>query len=249
MSIGIGGIGGNNAMMQGMGGMKRPDPSQMADKLFSKLDTSGQGYIQKSDLQSAFDNISSSSSTVGSASNVDSMFSQLDTNSDGKVTKQEFTDTLKNLADQMDKQFMSMRMSGGIQGGGMGGLTNMGVVPSGGADGPTKDQLTSLMNEIGSSDAKAASSIKNIVNNFDKADTNGDGKVSLRESMAYDLTSSSTVTSTTASSTSTGTTSSSSNASEDAKLMLQIVKLMQAYGIGSDQNASDTLMSKLSVSA
>ena len=98
MSNIIGSIGGNNAMMmQGMRGMKHSDPSQMADKLFSQLDSSGQGYIQKSDLQTAFDKISASSSSSSSntTSNVDELFSKLDTNSDGKVTKQEFSDSLK----------------------------------------------------------------------------------------------------------------------------------------------------------
>jgi len=251
MSNSIGGIGGNNAMMmQSMGGMKRPDPTQMADKLFSKLDTSGQGYIQKSDLQVAFDKISSASSAVGTTSSVDNMFSQLDTNGDGKVTKQEFTDTLKNIADQLDKQFMSMRMNGGMPGGGMGG---MGGMPPGGADGLTKDQLTSVATDIDSSDSAVSSSIKNLVNNFDKADTNGDGKVSLKEAIAYDLNTSSAGSSSSISSTSsstlTGTTSSTSSTSEDAKLMLQIVKLMQAYGIGNDQASGNSLTSTLSVSA
>ena len=34
-------------------GFTRSDPTQMASKLFSKLDTKSQGYIDESDLQSA----------------------------------------------------------------------------------------------------------------------------------------------------------------------------------------------------
>jgi len=49
----------NSSMMSGMMRMQRPDPSKMTDSLFSKLDTSGKGYLEKSDLQSAFSNISS----------------------------------------------------------------------------------------------------------------------------------------------------------------------------------------------
>ncbi|MBK6630926.1 MAG: hypothetical protein IPG33_07650 [Betaproteobacteria bacterium] len=37
-----------------------PPPSQMADKLFSQLDRLGQGAIQGSDLQTAFEKIKSS---------------------------------------------------------------------------------------------------------------------------------------------------------------------------------------------
>ena len=117
----IGGISGSNGMM--MQGMHRPDPAKMAENLFAKLDTRGQGYVEKSDLQSAFDKISSSSDQ---SSSVDELFTKLDTNSDGKVTKSEFTDALKKVAEELDNQFMSSRMSGGMGGmpsGGMGAVS------------------------------------------------------------------------------------------------------------------------------
>jgi len=222
---GISGISGNYAMMmQGMGSMKRPDPTEMADKLFSKLDTSGQGYIQKSDLQNAFDKVSSSSSS-GSSSNVDDMFSQLDSNGDGKVTKDEFSSTLKKLADQLDSQFNNMRMSGGM--GDMGGLS--------------KDQLTSLSSGLSSSDSTASNKINDLVKNFDKADTDGDGKVSFQEAMAYDKKVEST--------SSTSATSSSSSNDVNTKLLAQIEKLMKAYGIGDNQPSIDSLLSSISTSA
>jgi Ca2+-binding EF-hand superfamily protein len=50
----------------------------------------------------------------------------------------------------------------------------------------TKDELTSQLKEIGSSDSKRSALITKIINNFDKADTNGDGKVSFQEAVAYD---------------------------------------------------------------
>lgn len=127
MSNSISGIGGNaSMMMQGMRAMKRPDPTQMANDLFSKLDATGQGYIEKSDLQAAFAKISSSSSTSGSTPSVDEMFSKFDSNNDGKITKQEFSDTLKEVADQLDQQFQSMRMNGAMSG--MGGMPRLLVV-------------------------------------------------------------------------------------------------------------------------
>ena len=83
--------------------MHRPDPAKMAEKLFSQLDASGQGYIQKADLQSVFDKLSSASTgSSGSSTNVDDLFTSLDTDSDGKVTKQEFTDSLKKLQDSLE---------------------------------------------------------------------------------------------------------------------------------------------------
>ncbi|MDP2431196.1 MAG: EF-hand domain-containing protein [Pseudomonadota bacterium] len=115
MSSAIGGIGG---MMGGMNGMQRPDPSQMADKLFSKLDTKGQGYIEKSDLQSAFDKVAPNAAVAGDSS-ADEVFKALDNDGDGKVTRQEMSDSVRKLADQLDSQFQSMRMHG-MGGGGQG---------------------------------------------------------------------------------------------------------------------------------
>lgn len=230
MSNSISGIGGNSSMMmQGMRGMKRPDPTQMANDLFSKLDTSGQGYLTKPDLQSALDTVSSSSSSSSTTSSVDEIFKQFDTNSDGKITKQEFSDTLKKVADQLDQQFQSMRMNGGMSG--MGGMP-----PGGDSGGLTIDQVTSAAKEVSSSDSKASSALTDLAKNFDTADTNHDGTVSFQELAAYAQKTSST-------SPSTETSSASSNA-DSAKVMMQIMKLMQAYNIGGDQNRST-----LSVSA
>jgi Ca2+-binding EF-hand superfamily protein len=255
----ISSVGGNSSMMmqgmQGMRGMKRPDPAEMAENLFSKLDTSGQGYIEKVDLQSAFDKVSSNTNTSSFTSSVDDMFSQLDTDSNGKVTKEEFTSSLKKLSDELDQQFQSGRMQEAMQMGGMGeGMGGMpppgGMPPGGNGGGMTKDQLTSAAKEIGSSDSTASSSLTNLVNNFDEADADGDGKVSFQEAMAYQQSSSSTsgttATSSISSTPSTGTTTASSSASDtEAKVKMQIMKLMHAYMADN----SSALSSTLSVSA
>jgi Ca2+-binding EF-hand superfamily protein len=225
--------------MQAMQGMQRPDPAQMAEKLFSKLDASGQGYIQKSDLQAAFDKISDASSSA------DDIFSQLDTDSDGKVTKQEFSDSLKQLAEQLDNHFMSMRMNGGMQG--AGGMPPP-PPPRDGEDdaGFTKEELTSQLEEIGSSDSKRSSLISSIVGNFEAADTDSDGKVSFKEAMAYDKANKST------SSVSTDSGSadvSSSTSSSEMGVMMKIMQLMQAYGVFSQDSDQSTLSGAISVSA
>lgn len=224
--------------------MQRPDPSQMANKLFAKLDTKNQGYIEKSDLQSAFNQISGSSSS-GNAASVDEVFKQLDGNSDGKITKDEMSSGMQKLADQLDSQFNSMRTSG--KGGqGMGGMQGMGSMPpppppssgkSDSGDGLTKDQLTSISKETGSTDSK----LTNLVKNFEKADTNQDGKVSMQEAMAYDQTNQ------TSASTSASTESSSTKNTE-AKVMLKIMQLMQAYGLEQDSSQASST-GTLSVSA
>lgn len=166
MSSAIGGAGGgSSAMLGGMNGMQRPNPSKMADQLFSKLDTKGQGYIEKSDLQSAFDQVASK----GSSSNtprVDEVFKALDGDGDGKVTKQEMSDGVTKLADQLESQFQSMRMSG--KGGGMGGMSKSDI--SGMAESTT---------------GSASQALSTLAQNFDAADTNQDGKISAQEAMAF----------------------------------------------------------------
>jgi hypothetical protein len=97
----MGGCGPSTAQAaQAMRG-QRPDPAQMAQKLFDKLDTSGQGYLTRSDLQSALDTVSLSSKSGSSTTSVDQLMKQLDGNGDGKVTEQEFSDALKNAAQQV----------------------------------------------------------------------------------------------------------------------------------------------------
>jgi Ca2+-binding EF-hand superfamily protein len=231
----ISSIGGNASMaMQAMRGMQRPDPTQMAENLFSKLDTSGQGFIQKSDLQAAFDKISSA------ASNADDLFTQLDTDSDGKVTKQEFSDTLKQLSEQLDNHFMSMRMSDGMQG--AGGMPPPPPPQAGEEDaGFSKEELTSQLEEIGSSDSKRASLISNIVNNFEAADADGDGKVSFKEAMAFDQANASDSASSASASTS------ATAEGQDSQWVMQIMRLMHAYGIGGESGSAAA--ATLSVSA
>lgn len=240
MSSSIGSIGSSySTTMQSM-------RTKMADSLFSKLDTSGQGYLTKTDLQAALDNVSSSSTSSSTTSSVDDLFSKLDTDSDGKVTKQEFSDTLQKVAEQLDNQAMSMRMSGGMNG--MGGMPPPPSSPDGNNDsGFTKDELTSQLSDIGSSDSKRSALISNIAGNFDKADTDGDGEVSFKEAMAFDQSTSSS-SSSTSSSTSTDASPSTSSSDLEAKLLAQIMKLMQAYGLGNDETRN-SLLSTLSVTA
>lgn len=148
---------------------------------------------------------------------------------------------------------MSMRMNGVMQGGGTGGgMSGMmgGMPPGGDSGGLTKDQLASLSNDIGSSDSTASSSIKSLINNFDKVDTNGDGKVSMKEAMAYKEKTASTNSGSSSSSTSTA--SSTSINDLNAQILSQITKLMQAYGIGNNQSSQSgigSLLSMISVSA
>lgn len=229
--------------------------SSWASSIFSKLDTSNQGYIDKAGLQSAFDSISSSSSS-SSSSSVDDLFSSMDSDSDGKVTKSELTSSLEQLATQLNNAFDQMRMGGsqGSHGGGHGGHGGPppGPPPSDGQNGNstdagfTKDELTQQLSDMGSSDSKRSSLISSIVNNFDKADTDGDGKVNREEAMAYGKSQQSASSSSDATASTTSSSSSSSSKNSEAAYMMQMMMLTQAYGSSS---TSGLLNSSLSVSA
>lgn len=232
--------------MSGAGWMQRPDPSQMASKLFSKLDTGNNGYLEQSDLQSALDKIGGGD---GSSDSVSQLFSKLDGDGDGKITKDEMTESFKKLSDQLDEQFNTMRMQGGMQG----GMGAMGGMPPGPPPGPppggagnagfSKEELQTQLDEIGTSDSERSSVISNIVKNFDEADSDGDGKVSLQEAMAYrdkqadgsEATGSAQA----------GSTTSADNS--ERKLMMQLMKLVHAYGDSGDGSA--TLSSLLNTEA
>lgn len=141
--------------------------SSAASYLFSKIDTSNKGYIEKEDLVSAFSSVTSTSDT--SATDV---FSQLDSDSDGKVTESEFSSALEALNSQYD----ASRMQGAMM---------PPPPPPTDDEGFTEEELTSQLEEIGDTDSARSTLISSILENFDAADTDGDGKVNGAEAMTY----------------------------------------------------------------
>lgn len=215
----IGSVGSTAAMMQGMSAMRRPSAADMANKLFSALDTQGQGYLEKSDLASALSQIGSTGE-----SELDEVFAQLDADSDGKLTQTELTDSLQRLSDQLDQQFDSLRMQGAM--GGMGGMPP--PPPPAQDSGFTEDELNAQLAEIGDTDDVRADLLETVLNNFSAADTDGDGKVSFTEAMAAKQAADGS-----AAATGTGTSTaaaSDANSDDGLKVMMQIMRLMQAYG-------------------
>lgn len=231
-------------------GIGRSGVVSWASSLFSKLDTRNQGYIEQSDPQAAFGKISGSSSSADTA-NGDEVFSQLDGNSDGKVTKDELSASLQKIAEELDSQFDNMRMHGAMGGpGGMGGMPP--PPPPGNVDGDdgagfTKDEMTTQMDEIGASDDKRSTLISNLVNNFDAADTDGDGKISAKEAMAYDQATQSS--SSENGSSARGSSSTTGAASGEEAVMMKIMQLMQAYGVPGDDANQSSRSTTMSTSA
>ncbi|WP_313951541.1 EF-hand domain-containing protein [Accumulibacter sp.] len=242
MSSSIGGIGGSSAIdMREIREMKRPDPAQMADALFSKLDSAKQGYIEKSDLQGVFAKVFSSSSasssataaTSDSASVANELFAKLDSNGDGKVTKQEFSDTLKKVGEQLDSQLMHARTTGAMARGGDDGIQAINGHPPRPPEGAglSKEQLSSVASKMETSNSDLSTNLTALVKNFDQADTNGDGKISFQEAQAYQEKSAAVSSSASTSSTA-STTGNKADTTSDARLMSQIARLMDAYSIG-----------------
>ena len=224
---------------------QRPDASTMAENLFSKLDTTGKGYIEQSDLTSALAGLSSTSSSGNSTTtSASELFSQLDSDGDGKVTQDELTTSLQKLAESLDSQFDQMRVQGGMP---------PPPPPSEDDAGFTEEELTSQLAEIGGTDTARAGLISNVVNNFDAADTNQDGKVSFQEAVAYDK--ANPTTSTSSSGTSTTSTSSTDSSSTtvagtektDAQVFRQLMDLLRTYGSADD--STKNLLSTLVTSA
>lgn len=214
--------------MVSMAGMQRPDPSRMASNVFSKLDTKGQGFIEESDLQSAFSQLTSASS--GSAeSDSAALFKVLDGDSNGKVTESEFSSSMQKLADALESQAFGSRMSGAMP---------PPPPPEGDDAGFTQEELSSQLTEIGSSDSQRSELISKVVENFEAADANGDGKVSASEAMAYDREN--------RANTSAGSSSDSTTArvTSEGALMHRLMELMRAYG-----NDEDAPRSSVAVSA
>ncbi|MES9992401.1 MAG: EF-hand domain-containing protein [Candidatus Thiodiazotropha sp.] len=227
---GISGVGGMN-QMQAFHGARRPNPEEMAQQLFSKLDASDQGYIEKTDLLSALETVSSvtdASELNRDDAALDELFTQLDSDGDGKITEEEFTDSMVRIDQQINDLFSQMRMNEAMSGmapppppppEGMNGADDLGF---------TKEELQAQLEEIGDSDEQRSTLIENIIANFEEADSDGDGRVNLNEAMAFDQSGSE------ATENSSTLTASNSDMELSEKVLLQIMRLMQSYNLGGD---------------
>jgi hypothetical protein len=118
-------------------------------------------------------------------------------------------------------------MSGAMAGMGMGS----GIQRGGDDAGLSQEDLTSQLASIGNADSNRASMLSSLLDNFDQVDTDSNGKVSFDETRAYKQSGQSAAATT--------------NTSSEAEVLMQIMNLAQAYGLGGS-NASGA---SLSVSA
>lgn len=220
--ITIGSSSGFFSNTQAMGNQRpqRHDPGKLVDEIFAKLDTKGQGYLEKSDLQSAFE-----ASSSGKSASVDEIFSSLDGDGDGKITKDEMSSGLKKLAEELDNQFNAGRLAKA--------RGNMPPPPPAGDAGFSKEQLSTQLDEATTAgDSQRADLLDAIVNNFSDADSNGDGKVSFQEAIAYDQSRQSQESSTNQSATAD---------SIGARVLHEMMRLAAAYRVSDTPTTASTL--------
>lgn len=228
------------AMQAGYGSRPRKaDASELAADLFSALDTQQQGYLQASDFDSAISALNGSSSS--SDNSASELFAALDSDSDGKVTQDELTTRLQELQSQLDSQFNAMRtqgMDGMAAMGGMGGMGGMPPPPPPGNDaGLDQDQLSSMASDASASgDSTAAARFSSLAANFDAADSNGDGKVSFQESIAYEQSQSES-----GNSDSSSTTASADNSRDSARALQRLMAMLRAYDSNDTTGGSQLL--------
>lgn len=197
--------------------------SQITSNIFSKLDTSNQGTIDATSLSKAL--------SGSSDDEVSDLVSSMDTDGDRKISKSELSKGIENLFSQLQD---ASHQAGGAQG--------MPPPPPGGAGGPppphsegeedsglTQDQMQEMASST--DDSKLSELLNNVASNFEAADTNGDGKVTQQEAMAYQQSQDSDKTG------QTDMNSSKSNALE------QIAKLVKSYGLDSGTSASSLTVS------
>ncbi|MGC4402915.1 EF-hand domain-containing protein [Methyloversatilis sp. MC4-4] len=153
---------------------QKPDASAMAADVFAMLDSSGKGYIDSSDLAGALE-------STGSSASAEDLLGAMDGDGDGKVTEQELGSLLQKVADQLEDSFGASRV-----GQAMGNRPPPPPPPPAGEDeGMSVEQLGAMAEEAEASGSAEASELAALVESFDEADTDGDGKVSFQEAMAF----------------------------------------------------------------
>lgn len=173
----ISGVGSSmaSAMQSAMQANKpqKPAASAMAADVFAMLDSSGKGYIDSSDLAGAL-------KSTGSSASAEDLLGAMDSDGDGKVTEQELGSLLQKVADQLEDSFGASRV-----GQAMGNRPPPPPPPAGEDEGMSVEQLGAMAEETEASGSAEASELSALVESFDEADIDGDGKVSFQEAMAF----------------------------------------------------------------
>ncbi len=197
-----------------------------AGAVFQKLDSQQKGYLEQADFSAALSQLQQSADDGQSAE----WFSQLDVDQDGKLTSDEFsTSVSEQLYNAQGKFGMPVGGPQGIPP----GMPPMGP-PPGEDEGKTVDELSAMVEELSNTDSKAAAGLQAIIDQFDSADANKDGKVTMQEAQALKQQSQTTTASTTTAST---------EDSSQLRLQQTLMQLMKTYGATASQSADNQSLS------
>ena len=154
-------------MVSGISGFSSASLSEMWQKMFNKIDTNGDGSIDKTEMSTFI----KQNTEQNTSSLVDEIFSKLDTNQDGLIGQIESNAVLAKLGNEMKN------------GGGTAAMSGMPPPPEKvfdtadtNKDGVvSKAELSAVMGQSGG----------NIDELFSKVDANGDGLISRTEDEAF----------------------------------------------------------------
>lgn len=184
-----------------------------ASAVFQKLDSQQKGYLEQADFSTALSQLQQSADEQQSAE----WFSQLDADQDGKLTSAEFS---TSVAEQLYNAQGTFGMPAGMP-------------PPGPApqddQGKTVDELTAMVETLSGTDSKAAAGLQSIIDQFDSADADKDGKVTMQEAQALQQQNQ--------------TSSTTSTDSSQFKLQQTLMQLMKTYGAAASQPAESNTLS------
>ena len=139
--------------------------TEAAANLFGKLDSQNKGYVEQSDFSSLLSGLQNDEASTKS----EELFSSLDSDGDGQLTSSEFSDNFSNLLYSAQ-----------------GTMGAMGARPAPPEDsGKSKDELTAFLEELEQEGEKSTQGLQSLLDNFDTADTEGDGKVTMLEAKSF----------------------------------------------------------------
>lgn len=230
MSISVVGSSAASAMQSAAMQRKRPEAAEVAAQVFAQLDVAGKGYVDSDDLTAAL-------GSSGDSASARSLFDTMDGDSDGKVTENELATLLQKVADQFEDSFGAARV-----GQAMGSRPP--PPPGGGGDkGMTAEELGAVAGDAEASGSAQAGDLAALVESFDEADTDEDGKVSVQEAMAFRESSASAASADEDSSAS--RTAASDEAGRDERMLARVLDMLSKYTADSESAASSSGLSAL----
>lgn len=144
----------------------RTSGSGFAEALLTSMDSDGSGSVDSAEFSSAALALS-----ISDESAISSAFSSLDSDGDGTISQEELS--------------ASLSQSSGMVAGSMPPPPPPPSSSESEDTGYTQEELTAMAEDVGLSDSNLASLLESVIENFDEADANEDGKVSSAEAQAY----------------------------------------------------------------